>query len=142
MVRALLDANVLISAVIRPSGPPGQIVTALLAQTFEAVLSPAIIAEVETALALPRIRKYLREPDEALRWLADIVVLADLVQDTDAVTGVCRDPADDAVLAAAIEGRANLIVTGDDDLLVLGDYRGIKILTPRAFLDLIEGSGA
>ena len=81
-------------------------------------------------------------PDEALRWLADIVVLADLVQDTDAVTGVCRDPAADAVLAAAIEGRANPIVTGDDDLLVLGDYRGIKILTPRDFLDLIEGSGA
>lgn len=139
MVRALLDANVLISAAIRPSGPPGQIVTALLAQAFELVLSAAIIEEVETALALRKIRKYLREPDEALRWLADIVALADLVQDTGNVTGVCRDPADDVVLAAAVEGRAGVIVTGDDDLLALGEYAGIIIVAPRPFMDLIKG---
>lgn len=139
MVRALLDANVLISAAIRPSGPPGQIVTALLTQAFELILSPGIIEEVETALALPKIRKYLREPEEALRWLADIVAIADLVQDTGNVTRICRDPDDDAVLAAAVEGRADTIVTGDDDLLALGEYDGIAIVTPRVFLDLLEG---
>jgi uncharacterized protein len=139
LVRALLDANVLISAAIRPSGPPGQIVTALLAQTSELVLSPGIIEEVETALVLPKIRKYLREPDEALRWLADIVALADLVLDTGNVTGVCRDPGDDIVLAAAVEGRASVIVTGDDDLLTLRQYGGIMIVAPRPFLDLISG---
>lgn len=139
MVRALLDANVLISAAIRPSGPPGLIVTALLAQRFELVLSPGIIEEVETALALPKIRKYLREPDEALRWLADIVAVADLVQDTGKVVGVCRDRADDAVLAAAVEGRVSVIVTGDDDLLALGEYAGMIIVPPRRFLDLSEG---
>jgi putative PIN family toxin of toxin-antitoxin system len=139
LVRALLDANVLISAAIRPSGPPGQIVTALLAQRFELVLSPGIIEEVETALALPKIRKYLREPDEALRWLADIVAVADLVQDTGKVVGVCRDRADDAVLAAAVEGRVSVIVTGDDDLLALGEYAGMIIVPPRRFLDLSEG---
>jgi len=140
VVRALLDANVLISAAIRPSGPPGQIVAALLArQAFELVLSPAIIAEVERALGLAKIRRYLREPDEALLWLSDLVALTDLVQDKGGVAGVCRDPADDVVLAAAAEGRAGAIVTGDADLLTLGEYGGIAILTPRAFLDLIEG---
>ncbi|CAN5146418.1 hypothetical protein BH24PSE2_BH24PSE2_06690 [soil metagenome] len=139
MVRVLLDANVLISAAIRPSGPPGQIVAALLAQAFELVLSPGIIEEVETALVLPKIHKYLRDPGEALRWLADVVAVADLVQDTGNVTGVCRDPADDVVLAAAIEGRAGAIVTGDDDLLALGEYTGIIIVAPRPFLGLIEG---
>jgi uncharacterized protein len=138
LVRALLDANVLISAAIRPSGPPGQIVTVLLTQAFELILSPGIIEEVEIALALPKIRKYLREPEEAPRWLADIVALADLVQDTGNITGVCRDPADDVVLAAAVEGRADKIVTGDDDLLVLGDFEGIAIVTPRGFLDTIR----
>ena len=137
MLRALLDANVLISAAIRPSGPPGQIVIALLAQRFELILSPVIIEEVERALALPKVRKYLREPKEALRWLADIVAIADLVQDTGKVAGICRDPADDAVLAAAVEGRVGAIVTGDDDLLALGEYRGIEIVTPRRFLELI-----
>ena len=139
MARAELDANVLISAAIRPSGTPGQIVAALLTRdAFDLVLSSAIVAEVERALRLAKIRKYLREPDEALLWLADIVALADLVEDTGRVKGVCRDPADDAVLGAAVEGRASAIVTGDDDLLALGEFEGVVILTPRAFLGSFE----
>ncbi len=135
----MLDANVLIGAAIRPSGPPGQIVAALLTRdAFDLVLSSAIVAEVERALRLAKIRKYLREPDEALLWLADIVALADLVEDTGRVKGVCRDPADDAVLGAAGEGRASAIVTGDDDLLALGEFEGVVILTPRAFLGSFE----
>jgi putative PIN family toxin of toxin-antitoxin system len=138
MIRAVLDANVLISAAIRPSGPPGKIVTAFLARDmFELVISPIIAAEVEAALRLPKIRRYLREPNEALSWLVDLVALGDLVSDSGRVKGVCRDP-DDAILAAAIEGRARAIVTGDADLLALGAYEDIAIMTPRAFLDLIE----
>jgi uncharacterized protein len=139
-VRALLDANVLISAVIRPRGAPGLIITALLERDrFELVLSPRIVAEVEAALKLRKIRKYLREPDEALLWLADLAALADLADDTGRAKGVCRDPGDDAVLSAAIEGRADVIVTGDADLLVLEEHEGIAIVTPRAFLDLLRG---
>lgn len=139
MVRALLDANVLISAAIRPKGPPGQIVTAYLTrQAFELVVSPAILAEVGRAFGLAKIRRLLREPDEALLWLGDLLAFADLVQDTGRVAGVCRDPDDDDVLSAAVEGRAAAIVTGDADLLTLGEYEGIAIVTPRAFLELIE----
>lgn len=127
-----------ISAAIRPSGAPGRIVTELLARdAFTLVISPAIIAEVEAALGQAKIRRYLREPDEAPLWLADILAIADLVEDTGAVTGVCRDPADDMVLSAAREGRAELIVTGDADLLALVEYEGSAIVTPRAFLALL-----
>jgi predicted nucleic acid-binding protein len=66
------------------------------------------------------------------------VALADLVVDTGQVKGVCRDPDDDAVLAAAIEGRATVIATGDADLLALGAYEAIQIVTPRMVLRLIE----
>ena len=106
---------------------------------FDLVVSPAIVAEVEVALRLPKIRRSLREPGEAILWLADLAALADLVQDTGRVTGVCRDPADDIVLAAAVEGRADVIVTGDADLLALKQYEGIHIVTPRAFLKSING---
>ena len=139
-MRALLDANVLISAVICPLGTPGLIVAALLERdAFELVLSPGIVAEVEAALRLRKIRRYLREPDEALLWLADLAALADLADDTGRAKGVCRDPGDDAVLSAAIEGRADAIVTGDADLLVLEEHDGVAIVTPRAFLDLFRG---
>ena len=110
----------------------------LVREAFELVTSPAVVAEVEAALKLPRIRKYLRDPDKVLAWLADLVALADLVNDTGRVEGVCRDPDDDAVLAAAMEGRATVIVTGDADLLSLGEYEGITIMTPREFMELIK----
>ena len=140
MVRAILDANVLISAAIRPSGPPGQILVALFArQAFELVLSPTIVEEVETALGSAKMRRYVRQPREARLLLADAMAVADLVQDTGGVTGVCRDPDDDVVLAAAVEGRAGVIVTGDNDLLALREYEGIAIVTPRAFLDFLNG---
>jgi hypothetical protein len=139
-VRALLDANVLISAAIRPSGTPGLIVSALLDRAaFDLVLSPSIVTEVEQALKLPKIRKYLGDPNEAVLWLADLAALADLANDTGRAKGVCRDPEDDAVLSAAAEGRVEVIVTGDDDLLALEEFEGIAILTPRAFLNMIKG---
>jgi uncharacterized protein len=139
-VRALLDSNVLISAAIRPRGTPGLIIAALLERDpFELVLSPRIVAEVEAALKLRKVRRYLREPEGAMLWLADLAALADLADDTGRAKGVCRDPADDAVLSAAIEGRADAIVTGGADLLVLEEHEGIAIVTPRAFLDLLRG---
>ena len=140
-MRALLDANVLISAAIRSSGPPGQIISALLDRdAFELVLSPRIIAEVDEAFKLPKVRKFLSNAHEAIGWLADLAALASLANDTDRVKGVCRDPDDDAVLSAAVEGRVEVIVTGDEDLLSLEEYEGMAILSPRAFLDLINGA--
>lgn len=57
------------------------------------------------------------------------------------VRGVCRDPDDDLVLATAVAGEADCVVTGDDDLLALGAYRGIRILSPRQFWELLTGPG-
>jgi hypothetical protein len=142
LTRILLDANVLISAVIRPSGPPGQVVADFLrAHSFDLVLSPAVVAEVERALALPRIQRYVLSPQEVHLWLVDLVALADLVDDTGRVAGVVRDPDDDVVLAAAVAGRAEVLVTGDQDLLALREYEGIVIVTPRAALDILRRGG-
>ena len=110
-------------------GPPGQILAALLyRQAFELVLSFGIVAEVERALDLPRIRKHLGDPKDARLVVADILAVADLVEDTGRVLG------------AAVEGRAGMIVTGDQDLLALKRYEGVRIVTPREFLRLLGGS--
>jgi predicted nucleic acid-binding protein len=54
------------------------------------------------------------------------------------VEGQCRDPKDDPILACAVEGRASHLVTGDDDLLELDTYEGIRIVSPADFLKLVE----
>jgi predicted nucleic acid-binding protein len=64
-----------------------------------------------------------------------------VVTDLPLVTGVVRDPNDDMVVACALAANADFIVTRDKDLLSLGTYEGIRIVTPRQFLDLLERSG-
>ena len=53
------------------------------------------------------------------------------------VSAIIQDPDDDKYLAAAVEGRARYVVTGDRDLLSLGEFEGVQVVTPRAFLDLL-----
>jgi putative PIN family toxin of toxin-antitoxin system len=103
------------------------------------VLPAIVLQDVDAALRLPRIRRYLREPREAGLWLADIAAVADLVGDADLeIDPVTRDPDDDIVLAAARAGRADVIATGDDDLLVLGEHAGIPVVPPRRLLALLR----
>ena len=104
MPRAVLDANVYVSAIIQPAGTPGRLIERFLREaSFEVVLSPAIVDEVLRALGYPKVRKLLRGADAQL-WFEDIVVLADVVADTQ-LHGVCQDPDDDKYVAAALEGR-------------------------------------
>lgn len=58
------------------------------------------------------------------------------IEVTGEISGICRDPQDDCILECALKAGADLIITGDKDLLVLGEFRGIRIITPRQYLDL------
>jgi putative PIN family toxin of toxin-antitoxin system len=136
LLRVVLDANVYISAIIQPAGAPGQLVERFLRDaSFEVVVSTAIVDEVLRALAYPKVRKLLRGADAQL-WFEDLVVLTDLVAGAQQLSGVCKDPDDDKYVAAALEGRAAYVVTGDRAFLDLKEHAGVKIVTPRAFLDL------
>jgi putative PIN family toxin of toxin-antitoxin system len=136
--RAVLDANVYVSAAVHPDGPPGQIIERFLrGAAFEIVLSPSIVEEVLGALAYPRVRRLIRGDVGPELWFEDIVMLADLVAGEQALPGVCDDPDDDKYIAAAIEARAAFVVTGDKQLLTLTEHEGVRIVSPRAFLDLL-----
>lgn len=140
MLRVVLDANVYVSAIIRPEGPPGRVVERFLRDSaFAIVLSPAIVEETLRALAYPKVRKYIRRTVDPELWFEDIVLLAELVAGDYATSGASTDPDDDKYLAAALEGRATLVVTGEPDLLALGEYEGIRIVSPRVFLGLLAG---
>jgi predicted nucleic acid-binding protein len=70
--------------------------------------------------------------------LAQLNEEAEIVTPAELRGGVCRDEDDDVVLAMALAGKADVIVTGDEDLLVLKKFRGIEILSPRQFLELLD----
>jgi len=140
VLRVVLDANVYISALIRPEGPPGQIVERFLRQaSFEIVLSPAIIEETVRAFTYPKVRKYIHTSVAAELWFEDLILLAQFVAGDYELQGVSTDPDDDKYFAAAVEGSATLIVTGDPDLLAVKEYQGVRVVTPRTFLDLPSG---
>jgi putative PIN family toxin of toxin-antitoxin system len=139
-VRAVLDANVLVSALIRPQGPPGSILLRLLRDgAFDLVASPAILDELRRAIRYPRVRKYLHGSEEDLDLHVEALqAVAIMVEGRSTGRIVAADPADDIYVAAAAEGLAEYIVSGDRHLLDLGGHEGIRILTPREFLDLLE----
>ena len=138
MLRAVLDANVYVSAYIRPEGPPGQIVERFLRDAaFDIILSAEIVEEILQALAYPKVRKAVRGKVDSELWFEDILVLAHLIAGDFKTAGVSEDPDDDKYIAAAVEGRAAFVVTGDPDLLDIGEHEGVRIVNPRAFLDLL-----
>lgn len=137
MLRAVLDANVFVSAFVRPEGPPGQIIERLLRNAaFEVVLSADIVQEVLQALAYPKVLKNARTKVEPDLWFEDIVMLGEFVTDR-RIEAVSKDPDDDKYIAAAIEGRASFVVSGDPDLLDIKEHAGVRIVNPRGFLDLL-----
>lgn len=137
MLRVVLDANVYVCALIRPQGPPGQIIMRFLENSLEIVLSPAIVEETIRAFAYPKVRKYIHAGVDPELWFEDVILLAQFVPGDYVVEGVSVDA--DKYLAAAAEGSATLIVTGDPDLLTVKEFQGIRIVTPRVFLDLLSG---
>lgn len=138
MLRVVLDAYVYVSAVLRPEGTPGRVIGRFLRDAaFEIVLSPAIVEEVLRAFTYPKVRKLIRTDVDPDLWLENIVVLAAVVTGEAEQPRVSSDPDDDKYIAAAIQGHAAFVVTGDGDLLTLEEHAGIRIVTPRAFLTLL-----
>lgn len=141
MIRAVLDANIYVSAHIRPQGPPGRILRLLLEnQLFQLVGSTAIFDEVRRSLRYPKIRRYLSlSPDEIDRWAIALALIAEPTEGSLKLRAVEKDPDDDKYLVAALEGRAEYLVSGDSDHLALREYKGVNIVTAREFLRIIEG---
>jgi putative PIN family toxin of toxin-antitoxin system len=137
VIRAVLDANVYVSTAARTEGP-GQIIERFLrGEAFEIVMSQAIVEEVLRALNYPKVRKYTRPGLDPELWFEDIVVLSHLVAGEQDLAGASKDPDADKYIATAIESRARFVVAGDSDLLDLKEYDGIRIVSPRVFLDLL-----
>ena len=130
-MRAVLDATVLISAILSPRGTPARIVLAWQAGAFDLVVSPALLAELRRALAYPKLER-LVPPADAESFVAWIGRSALLAADPDGEPPVHSvDPADDYLITLAAAERA-VLVSGDAHLTVLADRFPVR--TPAQFL--------
>jgi putative PIN family toxin of toxin-antitoxin system len=129
--RVVLDTNVMISAFLSPLGKPFACLRWAL-DNATLIVSRELLEEVETRLARPKFNKYL-DASRRRAVVADLALSAVQVE-LRGIVKVCRDPDDDKLLEIALLGRADCLVTGDHDLLILDRYQGIPILTPAGFL--------
>ena len=141
-VRVVLDTNVLVSGLVARLGVPRQILDAWVEGCFTLVTSLYLVEELVHVLSYPRITKRLRiSSEEVDALLAALLSQAVVIPGHLCLPGVTCDPKDDDVVACAKEGQADCIVSGDQDLLVLGEYEGIQVVTPRQFMQSIAKSG-
>src|SRR5438445_4390936 len=129
--RVVIDTNVLISSLFFTTSTPGRAVE-------KAVTNAQLVATMETLRELieklhsPKFDRYVRRErrDSLLERIASLVEIVEVLQSIRA----SRDRKDDKFLDAAVNGRADVIVTGDKDLLDLNPFRGIAIVSPADYL--------
>lgn len=128
--RIILDTNVIISAFGWP-GKPREIFERVVNGDFDLIISENQLNEIRRVLTYPK----LRFNEFQRRWLLDILKsVATVVQTQGHLNIIKEDPSDNMFLEAAIENEVNFIITGDHHILRLGNFKGIKILTPAKFL--------
>lgn len=133
-MRAVVDTNIVIRALIKPDGTVGPVLQRLAVNDYTLVYSEPILDELLAKLALPRIRQKYHIDDQAIETLLALFALRGVLVHPTRRVQVCRDPKDNMVIEAALEGAAEYIVTGDEDLLTLKKFERIPIVTPRMFL--------
>lgn len=136
-VRAVIDTNVIVSALIRPQGTAGVLWRRLGEGAFTAVFSPELIDEIAAVLGHPKIRAKYRTIPKDLEDIAALFALrGDLVTCEERIR-ICRDPDDDFLLDTAVSGNADYLVTGNEDLLTLKKFRRTRVVRPAAFLAIL-----
>jgi len=139
--KAVLDTNILISAVITPRGTPAKVLQAWREGAFDLIASPPLLYEIKNTLSRPKIaHRYRLTTEDISDVLALLASGATLVTGTISISVPITDPDDIPVLACAVEGQADYLVTGDGDLLHLRSYQGIQIIRPTDFLRILSPS--
>jgi uncharacterized protein len=129
--RVVLDNNLLISGLLLPASIPGRVFHFVL-KSGEILVSEATLNELADVLSRSKFDRYIsiKDRQEFLRLLSRVANIVPITYKIHA----CRDPKDDMLLEVAVNGEAQAIVTGDQDLLSLNPFHGIPIVTPAKYI--------
>jgi putative PIN family toxin of toxin-antitoxin system len=134
VIRAVLDTNLLVSYLLAHRPPIVTLIDEHLAQEhFVLVSGAALLEELDRVLRYPGLQRYYTE-ETRTQYVALIAALSEVVELPESVPRICRDPDDDWVIACAVVGEADVIVSGDRDLLALERVGEIPVLSTARFL--------
>jgi putative PIN family toxin of toxin-antitoxin system len=136
--RLVFDTNVLISAALIDESVSARARNHAVG-SGQLIATEQTFAELTGTLLAPKFDRYVSRAtrETLLRRLQPIIEIVPVIQ----VVRVCRDPRDDMFLEAAVNGQADVLITGDKDLLALRPFSGIAILTPAEYLARVGGKG-
>lgn len=133
-MRVVVDTNVLVSGLIKPTGAVGPVVDRLREGRFLQLYSRATLDELVDVLARPWLKEKYGIRDVDVEAFLKLLLLRGEEVTPSRTIRRCRDPKDDKFLELAVSGRADVLVTGDDDLRSLDPFEGVRILSPARFL--------
>lgn len=132
-MRIVIDTNVVASAIFF-GGRPAALLRMVITRTLSAVATEEIVDEYQETVNY-LMKKYSEKLDEFS--LIPVVSAMEIIPASHNIH-VCRDPDDDKFISCAVDGQCYYIVSGDKDLLTLGNYENIRILTVSEFMKMIE----
>ncbi|MCK4384830.1 MAG: putative toxin-antitoxin system toxin component, PIN family [candidate division Zixibacteria bacterium] len=139
MIKAVLDANVLVSAMLTPKGHPAEILRKWRAGSLDLVISLSLLREIQRVISYPKIKKRLAQSDsEVNEFLLGLAQFSIMVYGEPQIDIIKEDPTDNKYLACAQKAEADFIVTGDQHLLKLQNHKGTKIVNPKEFLNILK----
>lgn len=139
-MRVVVDTNIIVRAVIKPQGSVGPVLQRLRLREYTLLISRPTLDELVEVLHRPRLRVKYQLSDSALRATIRLIVARSELIRPSVQISACRDPKDDKFIEVAVTGKADVIVSGDDDLLTLAPYAGIPIVLPNQFLTMLDMS--
>lgn len=139
MLKVVIDTNVFVSATITEKGKPSQILKAWRVKKLEVIISPEILKEIGQVIFKPKIKKVSFWTDkERYQFIKDLAKICIFTLGSLKFKKIIKHASDHKFLVAAVEGKADYIVSGDRHLRDLKIYRGIKIVSVAEFLQILE----
>jgi putative PIN family toxin of toxin-antitoxin system len=144
VLRAVVDTNVWVSALVNPGGHPAEVLRRLIRREFTLLLSEPLVTELNEVLARPRLgHRFGVTPAKVDTLLALLGAHAERVPVTGSVQ-LCRDPDDDMVIETAVNGSADVLVSRDGDFKGVEEVaiwlrgNGVDVVSVRRFLEILD----
>ena len=133
--KAVIDTNIFISALLGSSNA-GRIIDKFTGGKFDLIISKDILDELIEVISRKKFSNIFR-PEDVKKLISLLEADAKITTTGRKISSACKDPKDHIVLACAVEGNADYIITGDSDLLEISPFNRIKIITLSQFLKLV-----